>query len=133
MNKIELPFAILTYDEPIVFLRYKHEVKVDVEDMYNMFKASYALSKNESYLLLVDAKVLVDVTPEARKVGSNKKNTLNIIANAIVVKWLAQRLLSNVFIEINKPHLPVRIFNDEKKAIKWLLEKHKESRLILEP
>jgi hypothetical protein len=76
-------------------------------------------------MLLTDARVQADLSPEARKVAADKKNSANIIASAIVVKWLAQRLIANVFIEVNKPSYPNRVFNDEQKAVKWLLEQMK--------
>lgn len=43
----------------------------------------------------------------------------------MVMRWLAQRLIASVYVELNKPSFPFRVFTDEEKAVKWLL-KHKK-------
>jgi hypothetical protein len=129
MSKVILPFATIEYTEPIVYFRITREGLLDAKEILEAIDAGVRLCHYKPHLLLVDARTPVDLTPEARKAGANINNTTHVIASAILVKWLAQRLLSTLFIKVNKPHYPVRIFNDEEKAVKWLIEQ-KEFRML---
>jgi hypothetical protein len=42
-------------------------------------------------------------------------------ADAFVLNGLALRLFGNLYLKINKPKRPGKIFNDKKEAIRWLL------------
>jgi hypothetical protein len=44
----------------------------------------------------------------------------NAIAKAIIVKNLGHRLIGNVFLNINMPPAPTRLFKTEAEARKWL-------------
>ena len=39
---------------------------------------------------------------------------------AFVIKSLAQKLLGNAYLKINKPVVPTALFDNEEKAIEWL-------------
>ena len=95
------------------------------EKILEIINTGRKLCDDKPHVLLTDVRVLAELTPEARKVGASKENTKNLVAHAMVVKWLGTRMGANVFLAINKPHYPLRVFNDEAKAVKWLLEKMK--------
>lgn len=57
---------------------------------------------------------------DAREYGATEAGNKYTIAAAIVVKSLAQKLLGNAYIKINKPIAPNTLFTDEMKAIDWL-------------
>jgi hypothetical protein len=122
MSEVKFSYATLEYKEPIVYFRVTKGIVLQEEQILECIEAGNKLCDYKPHLLLTDARVGADLSPGARKAGSAKKNTANVIAQAIVVKWLAQRLSANVFIQIDKPHYPMRVFNDEQKAVKWLLE-----------
>ena len=127
MKEVKLSFATLTYKEPIIFIKYRDNVKLDTKEIHELMDGCNTLSGNKPYLLLVDITNFVDITPEGSAASVDKKITGNIIASAPLVKKLGQRLMSNVFLEVSRPPYPMRVFNDEKKAIKWLLEQHKKA------
>ena len=57
---------------------------------------------------------------EAREFGASPAGNKYTIAGALVVKSLAQKILGNAYIKVNKPTTPTALFNDEGKAIEWL-------------
>jgi hypothetical protein len=122
MKEIKLAFATLTCKESIVFIKYKNNVRLDAKEIHEIMAACNKLSGNKPFLLLADITNFVDITPEGNKASFDKKITANIIASAPLVKHLGQRMMSNTFMEVNKPHYPMQVFDDEKKALKWLLE-----------
>ena len=121
MSKIEFPYATVEYEEPIIYFRVTKPVIFSGERILEVINAGRKLCNDEPHLLLTDVRVLAELTPEARKVGASKENTKNLIAQAILVKWLGTRLAVSVFTKVNKPHYPVKVFNDEAKAVKWLM------------
>lgn len=44
----------------------------------------------------------------------------DIVAVAGVLKTVAHRQMGNLYMEYNKPNVPVKFFDDEEKAIEWL-------------
>jgi len=43
------------------------------------------------------------------------------LAEALLIKSLAQRIMANFFIKFGKHHHPSKVFTREEVAIKWLL------------
>jgi hypothetical protein len=122
MNEIKLPYATLTYKEPIVFIRYKDNTLLDTKEINEIFKACHTLTGNEPYLIFADLTNFVDSTNEANKASVDKENIANLVASATLVKLLGQRLQANAFLEVNKPPYPMQVFTDKDEAVKWLLE-----------
>jgi len=130
MNEVKLSFATLTYRDPIIYVKYKDNVRLDTKEIGELMEGCNKISGNKPFLLLVDITNFVDITPEGNAASIDKKITGNIIASAPLVKKLGQRLMSNTFLEINKPPYAMRAFNDEKKAVKWLMEQYKKAVLV---
>lgn len=126
MLKVVFPYATVEYIEPVIYFRVTKGGVLDGKMIKDVIDAGLKLCNNQPHVLLTDARISADLTTDARRTGASKENTKNLVASAIVVKWLAQRLSANVFIAVNKPHYPTMVFNDEKKAMKWLMEKWKE-------
>ena len=121
MSKIEFPYATVEYKKPIVYFRVTKPVLFTGKKILAVIEAGKKLCNDKSHLLLTDVKVLAELTSEARKIAASKENTENLVAQAIVVKWVATKLIANAFMKLNKPHYPVKTFSDEGKAVKWLL------------
>ena len=122
MSEIKLAFATLTYKEPIVFIKYKDNTRLDAEKVTEILSTCNTLSGNKPFCILADITNTVDSTADADKASADKKNTVNLVASAALVKLLGQRLASNAFLEVNKPPYPMQVFTDKEEAIKWLLQ-----------
>lgn len=121
MSKVEFPYATVEYKEPIVYFRVTKPIVFSEEKILAVIAAGRKLCNDRPHMLLTDVRVLAELTPKARKAGASKENTKNLLAQAIVVRWLGTRLAINVFMQVNKPHYPVKVFTNEAKAVKWLL------------
>jgi len=119
MSEIKLPYAIIEYKEPIVYLRLIKAFMWGPKEIIEYTEAVDKLREGKPHLLFTDARVGADLSPEAREIAAD--NNI-IVANAVLVKWLAQRLITNVFMQVNKPAFPIQIFNEEDKATKWLMD-----------
>ena len=45
-----------------------------------------------------------------------------ITASALLVESALSRMIGNIFLTINKPDVPVKLFTNEQEAKKWLME-----------
>ena len=75
----------------------------------------------QSYLNLFEFEVNVDIDPEVRAWASAPAGNLNTIADALVIKSLAHKMLANFYVKINKPIKPTKIFTIQEKALNWLI------------
>ena len=122
MNFIDLPHATIRYEAPVVYLTFKTDANLDVAEIRELIKATEKLTGKKPYLLLSDARVFINITPEARKVSADKNEAPYLVANAALINNLPLTLTTNFFIKFNRPHFKLKVFNDEKKALKWLLK-----------
>ncbi len=121
MENIITKTAVLSYlEKDIILVKILENAEIDVPESEENFLASMELSEGKRYAILVDACVPVQVTPEARVYGSHPERQKKLIAQAIVVNSLANRLIGNFLIKFNKPPAPTQLFADYETALKWL-------------
>lgn len=69
------------------------------------------------------------VTREAREICATKEHLDNTLAVAFFTKNISILLLGEMFMKINKPAVPTKIFNSREKAEKWLEEQRERTGL----
>jgi hypothetical protein len=122
MNHIDFPHSTVTYKAPVMYLKFKEGAELDVKEVREMILAAESLSGKRPYLLFSDVRNHVAITGEARKIAADKRESPCVIANAVLSNNFALKLTANFFIRVNKPHFPVRVFNDEVRAHLWLMQ-----------
>lgn len=121
MNKIVTRTAVISYDSLSRILRIKilDDSDIELADALQNYEATRILTKKDKYLVLVDGRVTLSVSREARAYAAQSKND-ECIANAFVITSTANKLIGNFYINVNKPSVPTKIFSSEEKAIEWL-------------
>jgi hypothetical protein len=127
MQKAETSCAFFEYDEQkrIVFITLKDKSDIGIEESKEMAAITKKLTQGKPYLTLVDGRAEVNVTRESREFAVSPRGQNNMKAEAIVVNNLAQKIIGNFFIRINKPKYPTRLFSNLNDAEEWLLEQLK--------
>lgn len=120
MKTIELDKAICTLlEEGVVNVIYKDNVIIELEDVVELRKVIADLTNNKYYVSVYEAGEHTSVSKEAREISSNDTHIKNRKALAIVVKSLAQRIISNFFMKSNKDIHPIKVFSSKTKALIW--------------
>ncbi|MCW3070417.1 MAG: hypothetical protein JWO44_307 [Bacteroidetes bacterium] len=121
MNKITTRTAELSYDANSRILRIKiiEGSEIELADALQNHEATKILTKNERHLVLVDGRVNLSVSREARNYAASKDHE-GAIASAMIITSTANKLIGNFYINVNKPVIPTKIFSSEEKAIEWL-------------
>ena len=68
-----------------------------------------------------------DVEPEVREWAADSSGNYYTHCDAIVIRNLAQKIMADFYIKINKPKMPTKIFYSTDKAIAWVKEIQEET------
>jgi hypothetical protein len=118
---IDLGYATITLrPDGIIETVTTDNCQYDVKKTQKSFDIIRKLANEKKVCLLHILGQYTDSTKEAREYLASAPHQDFVKAEAFVLKSLAQRLVANVFVKINKPKVPVRFFNSSKDAEKWL-------------
>ena len=123
VNKFQMEqIAFVWRSDNILHYRVKNDAHITMKDINASLEVVKAWGKNNKYLHLFEAGQNATVDAEVREWASSSDQNQYTIADAILVKDRAQRLIANLYIRFNDPIKPTRVFTSQSEAIKWLLE-----------
>lgn len=121
MNQISTRTALVsTIKENFVRMTMFENVILDLNDMIENHNAENKLTNNKLHVVLIDTRLNSMSSDEARKFSSGNEPTKYRYAMAILFDGLAGRIGANSLLNIYKPKVSTKVFNDENKAIEWL-------------
>lgn len=108
-------------DETVEVL-YRENVKVNREDMMELFQKLYSFTGNKPLkrLIVITKNSSLDLQARLLLQEENKARKDSIIAEAVVVTSLAQKMTTNFYLKFIKDIYPSRFFTDIDKAKEWL-------------
>lgn len=99
----------------------KPEAEVFLEDAKENTAAVETFYKGVKFPLLVDIRNIKSISPEAREHFSIKGRESVVMAYAMLLSSSISRMIGNFFLSFHKPAVPVKLFDDEDKALAWLI------------
>jgi hypothetical protein len=124
MERVTTDIAELYYIEEDIFCtRLLQEKEIDLEKAVTNFEASKLITRGRRYAAFTDARGFMSITKEGMAYGGTPEVNEPVIAHAILINSLANRLLGNFLIKFYKPPAPTRIFTTESEALEWLRER----------
>jgi len=124
INQIKFGYAnVEQLDIGIIRIEMLGGYIIDLEESVQLNIAQGDLLKGQmgAGLVLMVADSTTQFTNDARDFSASKEGLRFSMAEALVVKNLAQKLVVNFYLKFNKPSVPSKAFNSEEEAIKWLL------------
>ncbi len=82
-------------------------------------EARLRFCEGSSHPALIDMRKIKSVTKEAREYLA-REGAEGIRAGALLIGSPLTRMLGNIFLQINKPEVPTRLFTSEESAKQWL-------------
>lgn len=119
--------------EDIILYVLKDKSVIELEDSKKMYEETLRLMNGKKYAALIDARAETSLTKEAREWSQDHTLHKDLIAQAIIVTSLANRIVGNFIIKFHKPVAPTRLFSSREKALEWLHEKIAESKSVKKP
>lgn len=96
--------------------------QMGAEEAIEIAETIEKICKGEKHCILTDTTGVVgQVEPLAREILSTHAGYSKVRkAEAFVVESLANRLIANFYIKLNRPKNPTKIFNNYDRALAWL-------------
>lgn len=122
MNQTELSNILIKFDAGVAYFEFKEGLHLGKAEVEEMFGAADKLAEYKPYVIMVDARVYFTASSDGRKAGADKKITPLVTAVAVLTNNLAAELTANFFASFNHPHFKFKVFHNQEKALKWLLQ-----------
>jgi hypothetical protein len=114
--------SVAFLDQNTVELKYKASVNVTLDDMREILNHLYAFTENKRLKRLIiiskDAQMELPARLLLQQENKDRKNT--IIAEAVLVTSLTQKMTTNFYLKFIKDSYPSKFFTDYNKAQEWL-------------
>jgi hypothetical protein len=115
--------TVVEYENHIVYLRMKDGASVTLENTHEQFAAQAELTGTDTYAVLVDARNFVVMDTDSRKYMASYSNPRRVATALLTKNNLATRLLANIYMKVDRPNFPTKMFGEESEAVAWLKEK----------
>lgn len=93
---------------------------IEESDIWAIKKANISLTNGKPYCILVTAGHLSSISKEAKELTASKDFAQNTVAKAFLVDSLGHKIVGNLYLKINKPHIKTKVFTNRELAIDWL-------------
>lgn len=120
MNEIELPYAHLAYQAPIVQITFKDGAELGFSEIRDLIRYAGILSDNKPYYIFSDARGCVSITPQGRKLAANVDVAPLHRGTAVLVETGIINTALNAFGKFIQASIPYRLFTDRYQAANWL-------------
>lgn len=89
-------------------------------------QAFNTLAAGRKHACMVDMRVPYQMERSVREYYASPEATALCSAIAMVVRSPVARIIGNLFLAMNRPPVPVRMFTDDAEAVAWLRRLHSE-------
>jgi hypothetical protein len=98
----------------------KPNADVTIKEAKENSIAVNSLFTGQNFPLLVDSREIRSISKEARDLFSLNNRSSYVNSFAILIESPLSRIIGNFFMGLNKPRVPVKLFNSEQEALLWL-------------
>jgi hypothetical protein len=120
-KEIKLPHAVIRLrTDLIIEITSADDFEYDVDAIKQNHEAIKQLKETPKALILNLAGKFTTVTTEVRDFVATAPHQSFIAAEAFVIQSLAQKILVQFYLKMNKPKVPANFFNSATKAVEWL-------------
>lgn len=118
-DRLTSPYVSMWMEGEILCGSYTKDLHLSLEVAKACVEARLIFSKGKMSTLLVDMRGIKSTTKEARQYMATIGATL-VSACALITGSGFNRAMGNIFLFIDKPAVPTKLFTDERKAKEWL-------------
>ena len=123
---LENEYAEYWIENGVLFLVYKRRLIMTLDVAKKIVEDRLKVSNGVSRPMFLDARNFLSTNRETMKYYKTKEVVQFVTAGAGLLGSYLGWLAGSIFIALEKPLVPTKLFTDEKKALKWL-EKYKSS------
>ncbi|MBA2613958.1 MAG: hypothetical protein H0U95_18490 [Bacteroidetes bacterium] len=113
-------YSEMWIEDGIGFQVYKPQLVITIDVAKQMVINRIKTFDGIARPVLVDVRHLLTIDSPSRKYFASREAGQLILAGAIYLDSPIARFLGNIFLMIDKPITPARLFTDREKALQWI-------------
>lgn len=113
-------FARFLIEDNVLVVNYKEGLHITYEIAEQIVRDRLTFTKGKKMPVIINSHGVISIDKPAREFLASENGTVGLSATAIIVDSDYTRLLGNFFLFVNKAKIPVRIFSDIPRSVKWL-------------
>ena len=118
--KTQSDYTEMWIENGIIHNVYKPNLVLDLTKARQMVEERLKISNGREHPLFIDINNLVSVDLEAREYLSGGDAVKLVKAGAIYCKNPIGKFAGKLFIEVNQPQVPTKVFTEKEEALAWL-------------
>ena len=107
-------------EDGILFIEYKPKLVVNITVAKKIVEDRLKVSGQVMRPMFTDGRNFVSIDNASLAYLKSNEATQYVSAGAFFIDNVLQRLIGNIFITIDKPLIPAKLFTDKEKALQWL-------------
>ena len=117
---LENDYAEIWFENGKVHIVYKRGCVLNINNIKLIVQDRLKVSAGTKGPILIDFRNLVSSDNATRSYLATPEAERYLNAGAILITNEIQRLIMNLYLKIDKPTLPARVFTNREKALEWL-------------
>jgi len=108
-------------DNGILHISFDANCVISIADVNELLDATFKMGNGKKFKKLITLGKYTLIDLDAMKLAGSPEGAIYQLAEGIVIKSTAQRILANFYTNVIKPINPTKFFTDETEAENWLL------------
>lgn len=113
-------YNMIVHDDLLIEFKVKKNVTLQASDVWESRDQSVNHIPGKKFFVLFEGDDNSGVSVDARRAGASVEYTKHVQALALYSNKFHENIIGNLFLKINKPHVPTRFFDNRDNAIAWL-------------
>jgi hypothetical protein len=101
-------------------ISFKDHVDVCVEEMLELRSKALEWTEGKGYCTYVETGAFNSFSKEVKEALVTKEHSSKRIAIAVLQSNLAIKIIADLYLKVNKPEDPTKLFRSKEEALKWL-------------
>lgn len=121
---LENDFCRMWVSNGIIFIEYKPRLVMNIDIAKQIVKDRLTVSNGVTRPMFLDGRGFVSMDRATMKYYKTKETIQYVSSAAFISGSALSTLAGNIFLSLEKPLIPTKLFTDEDRALEWL-EKYK--------
>ncbi len=117
-SKIDVQYQ----EHDIMHYKVKENCLVSMDDVNQCLDILKEFDENKSFRNLYELGKNSKVMEDVKDWASDSEGNMHTIADAIIIRSLAHKLIANTYLKVKRPPKPTKVFTKKEDAIKWLIK-----------
>ena len=129
MSEVENDYVKFWLHDGLLFSKHKKTTSMGLKEVKETIELRHQISNNRSQYWCMDINHLIFASNEAHDYIDKNGQDL-VQACAVVVNSFLAKFIVDVFMNVKKPRVPMKIFSSEERGVKWLKEMQDKQKYI---